>query len=162
MTGQTDQEVKGEGSATGGLVAGLCTLVLQLWKMLGGPVSLPDIMEKVIPQDAWGDVGLGIIDAERLAPKAWDQVCDRCRRTGFKTFQEAWEHKVECIPEVLSLAAAAAAATRCRRCRRHWLPLLLPPPAAAAVPLLTIEYNIGLQLTAAAATAARGGSSDCS
>ena len=61
LTDLTDQEVKGEGSATGGLVVGLCTLVLQLWKMLGGPVSLPDVMEKVIPQDAWGDVGLGII-----------------------------------------------------------------------------------------------------
>ena len=57
------------------------------------------MIERAIPHGVWGDDGLGIEDAERVAPKARNQVCGKCRRTGFQTFEEAWTHKVECIPE---------------------------------------------------------------
>ena len=71
----------------------------QLWRFLGEPVVLTEMIGRVFFQGEWGQSRLGIKHAEWAAPKARDQMCSKCGCTGFATFEEAWTHKVKCMPE---------------------------------------------------------------
>ena len=71
----------------------------QLWRFLGEPVVLTEMIGRVSFLGEWGQSGLGIKHAEWAAPKAGDQMCSKCGCTGFATFEEAWTHKVKCMPE---------------------------------------------------------------
>ena len=71
----------------------------QLWRFLREPVVLTEIIGRVFPQGEWGEDRLGLLHAKWAAPKAGSQVCDGCGRSGFRTFRDAWDHKVLCLPQ---------------------------------------------------------------
>ena len=83
---------EGEGSMLVGPSSEEEARVPQAWRLVGEEPKVTEIITKLYKQGEWAQSRLTGDHADMVGPKAGAQVCDQCGRTGFQTFDEAWQH----------------------------------------------------------------------